>query len=46
MGCVGNDFDQVRLKDVAEEAGLNTAYQVHGSLHTGRCAILVNTTSQ
>ncbi|CAF3516625.1 unnamed protein product, partial [Rotaria sp. Silwood2] len=41
MGCVGNDFDGVRLTEVAQAAGLNTVYQEHPTLPTGRCAILV-----
>ncbi|CAF4666592.1 unnamed protein product [Rotaria socialis] len=46
MGCVGTDFDSTRLQEVAQEAGLNTLYQEHPTLPTGRCAILVMPDSQ
>ncbi|CAM4835218.1 unnamed protein product [Rotaria magnacalcarata] len=46
MGCVGTDFDSTRLQEVAQEAGLNTLYQEHPTLPTGRCAILVTPDSQ
>lgn len=41
MGCVGNDFEHEQLREVGEAAGINVVYQVHQSLSTGRCAILV-----
>ena len=41
MGSVGDDFDHIQLREVAEEAGLKTVYEAHPDLDTGRCAVLI-----
>lgn len=41
MGCVGNDaFGKILLAEAVKD-GVNAVYQIHATLKTGTCAVLL-----